>query len=324
MQRRHLLAIPALMPSGAQAQAQAPGWPSRTITMVAPLAAGSSVDIMARLVAEQWAARLPAQVVVENRPAANGTLALEQVARAAPDGHTAALLGQTSVAFNPHIYPALRYDPLRDFAFITTLAGVSNALVVRANSPFRSLADVLAAARVAPGRLTYSSGGVGTTHHVSSAMLAQMAGVEFTHVPYRGAPQGILAATTGEVDFAFYNISTILGGVRGGSLRALAVTSAAASPFLPGVPTMVEAGVPGYQMQTWFGVATVAGTPAPIIARMWEVTRAMLADEAFRRRLTELGFELVEPVPPEAMAAMVQAEYTKWGPILRAAGARLE
>ncbi|WP_431283950.1 Bug family tripartite tricarboxylate transporter substrate binding protein [Humitalea sp. 24SJ18S-53] len=322
MHRRHLLALPALIPALAHAQTAA--WPNRTVTMVAPLAAGSSVDIMARLVAEQWATRLPGQVVVENRPAANGTLAMEQVSRSAPDGYTAVLIGQTGVAFNPHIYPALRYDPLKDFTYVSTLAGVSNALVVRAASPFHSVADILAAARAAPGRLTYSSGGVGTTHHVSSAMLAQMTGVEFTHVPYRGAPQGILAVTTGEVDFAYYNISTILGGVRGGTLRALAVTSPTASAFLPGVPTMVEAGVPGYQMQTWFGVATVAGTPAPIIDRMWEVTRGMLADEAVRRRLTELGFELVEPVPPEGMPALVQAEHAKWGPILRAAGARVE
>ncbi len=320
MRRRHLLALPALIPAIAQAQA----WPARPITMVAPLAAGSSVDIMARLLAEQWATRLPGQVVVENRPAANGTLALEQVARAAPDGYTAVLLGQTSVAFNPHIYPVLRYDPLRDFAFVTTLAGVSNALVVRAASPFQSVADIVAAARAAPGRLTYSSGGVGTTHHVSSAMLAQMAGVEFTHVPYRGAPQGILAATTGEVDFAFYNISTILGGVRGGTLRALAVTSPEPSAFLPGVPTMIASGIAGYTMRTWFGVGTVAGTPAPILARMWAVTREMLADEAVRRRLTDLGFELIEPLPPEAMMAMVRAEHERWGPILRAAGARVE
>lgn len=319
--RRTLLGA-ALLPGAASAQA-AP-WPNRPITLVSPLAAGSSVDIMSRLVAEGWAPRLGTPVVVENRPAANGTLALEQVARAAPDGYTAVLTGQTSVAFNPHIYPSLRYDPLRDFTYLTRLAAVSNVLVARGDGPLRSLAELLAAARASPGRLTYSSGGVGTTHHVSSAMMGQLTGIEITHVPYRGAPQGILAAQTGEVDFAFYNIPTVLAGIRSGALRALAVSSVERSPFLPEVPTMRELGVAGYEMTTWFGIATVARTPAPIVARLFEVTRDLLADAAFGRRLTELGFELVPTLTPEATGVLVREEYDRWGPILRAAGARLE
>lgn len=320
--RRSLLAA-TLAPGAALAQG-GPAWPARPITLVSPLAAGSSVDIMSRLVAEQWSPRLGQPVVVENRPAANGTLALEQVARAAPDGYTTVLTGQTSVAFNPHIYPSLRYDPLRDFAYITRLAAVSNALIVRGDSPLRSVADLLAAARAAPGRLTYSSGGVGTTHHVSSAIMTQMTGTQATHVPYRGAPQGILAAQTGEVDFAFYNIPTVLTAIRAGALRALAVSSRERSPFLPDIPTMAEMGVAGYEMTTWFGIATVARTPDPIVARLFAVTRDLLADPAMGRRLTELGFELVPTLTPEEVTALVHAEHARWGPILRAAGARLE
>jgi len=321
LSRRAARAAALLAPAAARAQA---AWPTRPITLVAPLAAGSSVDIVARLVAEQWAQRLGQPVPVENRPAANGNLALGQVARAAPDGYTITVTGQTSVAFNPVLYASIPYDPLRDLAYVGRVAGISNALVVRAASPIRDLAGLLAAARAAPGRLTYSSGGVGTTHHISSAMLAQQAGLDVVHVPYRGAPQGILAAQTGEVDFAYFNISTLLPGIRSGAFRPLAVTSAARSPFLPEVPTMREQGFADYEMTTWVGIATVAGVPAPILARMEAVTLALLADPAVQRRMTELGFELLPPIPQAEMLAFVAAEREKWAPVIRATGASRE
>ena len=316
MGRRAALLAP--LPALAQA------WPTRAIAMIAPLAAGSSVDIMARLLAEQWSTRLGVPVPVENRPAANGTVALGQAARAAADGYTVALAGQTSFAFNPHLYAALPYDPFLDFATIARIAGVSNALVVRTASPFRSLAELLAAARTAPGTLTYSSGGIGTTHHLSSALLAQQAAVSLVHVPYRGAPQGILAVQTGEIDLAYYNITTLLTGIRGGALRPLAVTSAARSPYLPDVPTMQELGFPDYELTTWFAVATQAAVPPPILARMRAVTDAALADAAVQRRLVDLGFELLPPVPMDALPALIRAEHARWGTVIRASGARLE
>jgi tripartite-type tricarboxylate transporter receptor subunit TctC len=311
------LALPA---TGARAQA----WPTRPITMVAPLAAGSSVDIVARLVAEQWSQRLGQPVPVENRPAANGNLALSQVARAPADGYTITVTGQTSVAFNPVLYGTIPYDPLRDFTYIARIAGISNALVVRTASPIRSLADLLAAARAEPGRLTYSSGGVGTTHHISSAMLAQQARIDVLHVPYRGAPQGILAAQSGEVDFAYFNISTLLPGIRSGAFRPLAVTSAERSPFLPDVPTMKELGFADYEMTTWVAIATVAGVPAPVLARMVEVTDAALGDAAVQRRLVELGFEPLPRIPQPEMLAFVRGEKERWEPVIRATGARRE
>jgi tripartite-type tricarboxylate transporter receptor subunit TctC len=316
--RRAALAASLAIPAAVHAQ---PAWPARPIALIAPLAAGSSVDILARLMAEQWSQRLGQPVPVDNRPAANGNLALGQVARAAPDGYTITVTGQTSVAFNPVLYPSLPYDPLRDFAYIGRVAGISNALVVRSASPIRSLAELLATARAQPGRLTYSSGGVGTTHHVSSAMLAQQARLDVVHVPYRGAPQGILAAQSGEVDFAYFNISTLLPGIRSGAFRPLAVTSAQRSEFLPDVPTMQELGFPDYEMTTWVAIATTAGVPAPILARMVEVTQATLADQAVQRRLVELGFELLPPIPQPEMLAFVRAEKERWEPIIRATGA---
>jgi tripartite-type tricarboxylate transporter receptor subunit TctC len=324
MQRRSLLAAAGGLGFAARPAAAQPAWPARAITMIAPLAAGSSVDIVARVIADGWSTRLGVPVVVENRPAANGTLALGQVARAAPDGYTVTITGQTSIAFNPALYPSLPYDPLRDFAPVTRIVSVSNALVVHRNSPFRSVAEIVAAGKARPGALTYSSGGVGSTHHVSSAMFAQMTGFEATHVPYRGAPQGILAAQTGEVDFAFFNISTLLAGIRSGELRPLAVSSARRSPFLPEVPTMQEQGVAGYELSTWIGVSTVARTPEAIVRRMYDVTRAMLAEEAIRTRLTSIGFDLTPLTPPEEMVALHRAEFEKWPPILRAVGARMD
>lgn len=318
--RRAALAAGLALP--AAARAQAPAWPARPITMVAPLAAGSSVDILARLVAEQWAQRLGQPVPVENRPAANGNLALSQVARAPADGYTITVTGQTSVAFNPVLYGTIPYDPLRDFTYIARIAGISNALVVRSASPIRSFAELLARARAEPGKLTYSSGGVGTTHHISSAMLAQQARIDVLHVPYRGAPQGILAAQSGEVDFAYFNISTLLPGIRSGAFRPLAVTSAQRSDFLPDVPTMKELGFPDYEMTTWVAIATVAGVPAPVLARMVEVTDATLGDPAVQRRLVELGFEPLPRIPQPDMLAFVQAEKERWEPIIRATGAR--
>lgn len=319
LSRRAAFAL-ALAPLAARAAA----WPERPITMVAPLAAGSSVDLLARLTADQWSRRLGVPVPTENRPAANGTLALGQVARAAPDGYTVFMGGQTSSAFNPHLYANLPYDPFRDFSYIARIAGVSNALVVAAGSPLRSLAELLAAARANPGKLTYSSGGVGSTHHMSSALLAQQAGIQLLHVPYRGAPQGILAVQTREVDFAYFNISTLLGGIRGGQLRPLAVTSATRSPFLPEVPTMKELGFPDYEMTTWLAVGTVAGTPEPILARMEAVTLAMLAEPAVLARLREMGFEPLPAMPRAEFPALLRAEYERWGAVIRASGARLE
>ena len=324
MRRRTLLAATAALSAAPRLARAQDAWPSRPVLMVAPLAAGSSVDIVARTVADGWAPRIGQPLIVENRPAANGTVAFGQVARSAPDGYTITITGQTSIAFNPHIYPRLPYDPLKDLAPITRIVAVSNALVVPAKSPIRSVAELVAAAKAKPGILTHSSGGVGTTHHVSGAMFAQIMGLQVTHVPYRGAPQGIVAVTTGEVDFAFFNISTLLGGIRAGELRALAVTSARRSPYLPDVPTMQEAGVPGYEMSTWIGVSTVGGTPAPIVQRMYDVTAQMMQDPAVRERLTRIGFELIPLPTPAEMAEINQAEYEKWGPILRAAGARLE
>lgn len=321
--RRAAFSALALLPGLRAARAQ-PGWPSRAVSFVVPAAAGSAVDVVARRVAEGWAPRLGQPVVVDNRVSANGAVALGQVARAAPDGHTVLVTIQTHIAFNPFIYASLPYDPLRDFAAVTQLAAVSNALVVGPTSPFRSVADLVAAARARPGALTYSSAAVGSTHHISAVLLAERAGIEVQHVPYRGGPAAQIGVQTGQVDFAILNIPPLLGAIRAGELRALAVAAATRSALLPDVPTMQEAGIRDYDMSTWMGLATVAGTPAPILQAMWAVTREVLAEEALRRRLQEAGFELVPQLTPEQMEALHRADRARWGAFLRAARIRAE
>lgn len=323
MHRRDLITAAAALAAGPSA-AQ-PVWaPSRPVTLVVPLAAGSTGDILGRTVAEVWAPRLGQPVSVDNRPAAGGIVASEQLKAAAPDGSTIGLVSQGTHVFNVLLSRAPRYDPVRDFTLIAPFSVVTNALVVPRNSPFRHPSDIAAAARARPGTVTYSSGGVGTSHHVSMALFAQLTGAALEHVPYRGAPAGILAVITGEVAAGCYNIPTVLAQIRAGELRALAVTSAGRSSFLPEVPSLQELGIAGYELTTWMGLGAPAGLPTPAAARYAaEVDRAV-ADAQVWARLEAQGFEAMPRLDPAAFAAFVAADLAKWAPVLRATGASLD
>lgn len=313
--RRTLLAAAAALPFAARAQA----WPSRQVTMICPLAAGSTADILTRTMAD-WLGRKTGQgFVVDNKPAAHGFLAMEALLRAPADGHTVALISQGTHVFNRALHKTMPYDPMTDFALVMPLAQVTNALIVPPASPFKTPADIVAAAKANPGKLTYSSGGNGTSHHISAALFSQMTGAEFTHVPYRGAPQGITAVMAGEVDFAFYNIPTVLTQIRGGLLRGLAVTSTTASPFLPDLKPVAALGVPGYEMVTWMGSALRAGTPDAIVARLHALFSEALDDPAIKEKLGAQGFEAMERMSPARFAAFLAEEEAKWLPVFRAA-----
>ena len=320
MHRRTLLALPALAAWPAHAQA----WPSRQITLIVPLAPGSTADIMARAIAEKIAPRLGQPVVVDNRPAAGGIVALQQLARAEPDGHTFGLVSQGTQVFAPLIQRAAGYDPVADFAAITPGSTVSNVLIVPPRSPFTSLADVLAAARANPAKLTYSSGGIGTSHHLSSVLLAHMAKIDVVHVPYRGAPAGIQAVMSAEVDFAFYNTPTVISQMKDGLLRGLAVTSAARSPLLPELPTMPEAGLPGYEIVTWMGFAAPARASRAAVDRLNAEIAAAFADAGLRERMAKIGFEFLPPATPDAFAQFIARDIDHWRPILAAANVKAE
>jgi tripartite-type tricarboxylate transporter receptor subunit TctC len=321
MRRRELMAGGLAMGAGAGAARAAAWGPSRPVAFIVPLAPGSTADILARTMAEVWAPRLGQPVTVDNRPAAGGVVAMEQLKNAAPDGQTIGLVSQGTLVFASFLTRSPRYDSRRDFAPVAMFSTVTNALVVPRTSPYAGARDLAAAARAAPGRLTYSSGGNGTSHHISMVLFGQVAGVEMTHVPYRGAPAGITAVMTGEVAAGCYNIPTVLSQIRAGELRPLAVTSVGRSPFLPEVPTLSEQGFADYELTTWMGLAAPARTPEPAVARMAAETHRALDDSAVWAKLERQGFEPMPRLDPAGFAAFLDVEMRKWGPVIRASGA---
>jgi tripartite-type tricarboxylate transporter receptor subunit TctC len=311
-----IIALPAQ-----RVTAQAPWAPTRPVTLIVPLAPGSTGDILARTMAEAWGQRLGQPVLVDDRPAAGGVVATEALKNATPDGHTLGLVSQGTIVFNNFLTRSPRYDARQDLALIAAFAAVTNAMVVAKGSPIRSPADLVAAAQARPGAVTYSSGGIGTSHHISMALFAQLTGVTLAHVPYRGAPAGITAAMTGEVTVGCYNIPTVLAQIRAGELRAIAVTSAERSEFLPDVPSLRELGVADYELTTWMGLAAPGRTPAPIVARLVAETGRALDDPATWAKLRQQGFEAMPRLDSAGFAGLVEAEFAKWGPVIRATGA---
>lgn len=322
MRRRDLILGAPAGAMGLAATARAADWaPARAVNLIVPLAPGSTADILSRTMAERWSQRLGQPVTVDNRPAAGGVVAMEQLKNAAPDGQTLGLVSQGTMVFNSFLTRSPRYDAQKDFAPVAVFATVTNALVVPKTSPWRTARELAEAAKAAATPLTYSSGGNGTSHHISMVLFAQVAGATMTHVPYRGAPAGITAVMTGEVASGCYNIPTVLTQIRAGELRALAVTSAARSEFLPEVPSLKELGFADYELTTWMGLAAPARTPGPVVARMNAETHAALDDAAIWARLRQQGFERMPRLDPAGFAALVQAELAKWGPVIKASGA---
>ena len=223
-----------------------------------PLAAGSTADIVSRFAAQELGKALGQSVVVENKPGAGGTIAMAELARAAPDGYTIAFASQGTLVFNQAIYANPGYDSAKDFAPVSFVGGVSNVMIVPPASAGDEAADVIADAKAKPGQLTFSSGGSGTSHHLSGVLFGRITGTDLVHVPYKGAPQGVLAVMTGEVTMGFFNTPTVIGQIKEGKVKALGVTSLKRSPLLPNVPTLDELGVKGYEVNTWFGFVAPA------------------------------------------------------------------
>ena len=299
----------------------AQSYPTRPITLICPLAAGSTTDILARVLAEGLSQVLGQNVIVDDRPGAGGTVAMRQVAKAPPDGYTLAMGTNAALAINVGLYRDLGYDPVRDFAPILNIATSSNVLIVSTRSPVNSLKELIAYAREKGDRSTYSSGGNGTTHHLSGALMAKTAQLNSIHVPYRGAPQGINAVVSDEVTFGFFNTPNVVGLVRDGAVKGLAVTSLQRSPLLPNLPTMSEAGLEGYETTVSFGLVAPAGTPAAIVTRLHDAAVKVLADKGLQARLQAQGFELLPTGSPEDYAVQIKAEIAKWVPIVEASGA---
>ena len=316
------LACAALLPCAPLALAQA--WPSKPIKLLVPLAAGSTADIISRLVGNELSKVFGQAVVVENKTGAGGTIATTEMARAAPDGYTIGFASQGTLVFNQALYAKPGYDSLKDLTPIGLTGGVSNIMVVPPNSPARDPKAVIDAAKAKPGALNFSSGGSGTSHHLSGVLFGQLTGTDLVHVPYKGAPQGILAVMSGEVNMGFFNTPTVISQIRDGKLRALAVTSLTRSPLLPNVATLDEQGVKGYEVNTWFGWVGPAGLPAEITNRLNAEIAKVLARTDVRDNLAQQGFDVAPPAPPAAFGKVVADDLAKWIPIVKRSGAKVD
>lgn len=299
----------------------AQAWPAKPIRMIVPLAPGATADIVARLFADELGKALGQTVVVDNKTGAGGTIATAELARAPADGYTMGLVSQGTMVFNIGLYKTPGYDPLKDLALVAVSGGVSNVLIVSPDNPAKTVADVLAQARAKPGELTYSSGGVGTSHHMSGVLLELRTGVKLQHVPYRATPAGIQAVANGEVAMGLFNTPTVIGLIKGGKLKAIAVTSEKRSDLLPDVPTMIESGIKDYVVNTWMGFAVPASVPEPVIARLnTEINRIGQLPQV-REKMLAQGIEMLPPGSPAAAQKLVRDDLALWLPIIKASGA---
>ena len=319
--RRTLLAgtiAVAATPATAQA------WPAKPIRMIVPLAPGATADIVARIFADELGKSLGQNIVVDNKTGAGGTIGTAEAARAPADGYTMALVSQGTMVFNMGLYKTPGYDSLKDLAPVAVSGGVSNVLIVHPDNPAKTVADVLAQARAKPGELTFSSGGVGTSHHMSGVLLELRTGVKLQHVPYRATPAGIMAVVNGEVAMGLFNTPTVIGQIKAGKLKAIAVTSEKRSDLLPEVPTMIELGVKDYVVNTWMGFAVPAGAPEPAVARLnAEINRIGQLPQV-REKMLAQGIEMLPPQPPAAAQKLVRDDLALWLPIIKASGASAE
>ena len=306
------------------AAAAAQSWPAKPLRLVVPLAPGSTADIVSRVVGTELAKALGQPVVVENKLGAGGSIAMAEVARAAPDGYTFTFASQGTLVFNQALYASPGYDSLKDFSPLAFVGGVSNVMIVHPSNAARAPLDVVAEAKAKPGTLTFSSGGAGTSHHLSGVLFAQMTGTQLVHVPYKQTPAGILAVMTGEVSMGFFNTPTVIGQIQSGKLKALGVTSLARSKQLPDVPTLDAQGIKGYEMNTWFGFVGPAKVPAAAVDRLNREINAVLARPDVLESLGKQGFEIPPPTTPAAFGEIIADDLAKWVPLIKASGARAD
>jgi tripartite-type tricarboxylate transporter receptor subunit TctC len=309
-----LLAV-LLVPASVLAQS----YPSKPVRLLVPFPPGGGVDITARALAQELSAPLGQPVVVENRPGAGGNVAAAEVARSAPDGHTLFVTLNALHAISPHLYAKLPFDAMKDFSFITPLVSFNNVLVVGPAAPMRSVQDVIAEAKRAPGKLTFASSGNGTNIHLVGELFKSMAGVDMVHVPYKGSAPALTDLMGGSVALMFDTIPSAVSHVKSGKLRALGVTGAKRSPVMPDVPTIAESGLPGYEVTSWYGLIGPAGMPQSVITRLNGEAAKAVGSTAFRGRMEPLGFDVVTATPAR-MVEMLQADSARWGKVIKAAG----
>ena len=301
-------------------QASAQSYPSRAVKMVVPFPAGSATDQIARVVGQQLQESLGQPFVVENKPGAQGAIAATEVARAAPDGYTLMVGTNTPLAANPSLFKKLNYDPAKDFAPIARLGTISFMIMVRPDFPAKTFKEFLAHAKANPGKLSAGYGSAGS--QVSQAMLRSMGRIDFIDVPYKGLPQAITDVLGGQVSFTFADLANALAQIKGGKLRGIAVTSQKRSALAPDIPAVAEE-LPGYELIAWFALVAPAGTPAPVVSRLHDVTVKALAKPEVGARFAALGTD-VAPLNADELGTFIRAEIAKWAKMAKEAGIQPE
>ena len=313
-----LAAAAALALPGAWAQT----WPSRSVSIIVPFPAGGTTDVLARALGQELSKTLGQPVVVENKPGAGATLGADYVAKAKPDGYTL-LMGAVHHTIATSVYRKLGYDFEKDFAPITTVALVPNVLVVNPQGPAKTVQELLAQAKAQPGKLTYGSNGTGTGQHLIGAQFEGMGGVQLLHVPYKGSGPLTTDLLGGQISMSFDTVTPVLPHIKAGKLRALAVTTAKRSVALPDVPTLEEAGLPGFDMGTWFGMLAPAGTPKDIVARLNADMVKIIQSPEFRKKMDDIGADPIANTP-EQMARQIKDDTARFARLVKEAKVSLD
>ena len=323
MRRRTLLGAAAMaaMPLGASAQSMA--FPQRPVRIVVPYPPGGSNDVIARLIAQKLQETWPHPVVVENKPGAAGNLGASEVVKATPDGHTLLLNNINITSMNPALIDRMPFDPARDLADISLLGATSLALAVHPSVPVNSVQELVALLRSRPGRFSYASGGNGSPQHMAMEMFKAATQTRVVHLPYRGAGPAVADVVGGQVEMTISIVNQIIPHARAGRLRTLAVTSRKRLPTLPDVPTLNEAGVPGYECEIWLGLSAPAGTPAPVIETINQAVRRVMAQPDVAQRLNGQGIEILTSTP-EQMRQRAADDLKRWTEVIRTAGIKSE
>ncbi len=311
------LFVAAALSAGASAQAQS--YPSRPVSLVTPFPPGGAADVVIRLMAQELGKELDATFIVDNRAGAGGAIGTSYVARANPDGYTLLLTSSSTMSINPHLTAKRPYDPFASFTPISLVGYATNELVVTATLPYKTVGDVIAAAKAAPGKIAFGSNGVGTLSHLMGEMFMQQAGVKMLHVPYKGAAPAVADTAAGQVSVLFSNYASVAPMVKSGKLRGLAITSLKPTPLAPGLPTIAESGLPGFEANQWWGLWGPAGLPKEIVDKLnAAATKILTSPEAIKRFNAE-GVDLLSGTPAD-LTAYLRADYDRWGQVVKAAG----
>ena len=316
------IAATALAASGTRAFAQQ-AYPNRNITFIVPFTPGGSTDILARLLGQKFTESMGQAVIIENRPGAGGGIGSAALAKATPDGYTIGMGHIGTLAVNPSLYPKLQYDPIKSFAHISMLAKVHNMLAVHPSVPASNVRELIAYAKQNPGKLNYGSGGMGSAAHIATAAFSVAAGIELTHVPYRGTSPAVADLLSGQIQMMMTGAPTLLQHVRAGKLRALGVASSTRLPSARDIPTIAEAGLPGFEAVQWYGCMAPAGTPDAIIDKLNVEVRKAMTDTKILAALEKDG---AEPwvMSPQEFRAHISSEIVRWAKVVDAAKIRLK